>query len=258
MRLDKYLALASIGTRKVVKEYIYQGKVKVNGIINYEPYFIINEKEDVVEYLDHEIKNTKTICYIFNKPQGCITARSDATDKTVFDYFNGIDTSGLFPVGRLDKNTEGLLLITNNGDLNHQLMHPEKHIEKTYYFWAVGTVSEEGIKCIEEGVDIGYESITKPAKIVIVKKGMYTELAKIMENEGCTTVKKHLFKQEVVAGYITISEGMKHQVKRMLKHIGCYVVYLKRVSIGNLVLDESLKKGEYRILSEKEWKDKIY
>jgi len=257
MRLDKYLALASIGTRKVVKGYIYQGNIKVNGIVNYEPHYIMDEEKDAVKYLDNQIKEIKKIYYIFNKPQGCITARSDATDKTVFDYFNDIDTSGLFPVGRLDKDTEGLLLITNDGDLNHQLMHPDKHIDKTYYFWAIGTVDDEGIKCIEDGVNIGYASITKPAKIVIVKSGLYDELAEVMEQDGCKINKKDLFKKEVIAGYITISEGMKHQVKRMLKHVGCYVIYLNRVSIGNLSLDENLKKGEYRILSEKELKNKI-
>lgn len=252
MRLDKYLALASIGTKKAVKGYIYQGKVAVNGSTNCHPADSVDENKDIISYLGKEINGTQKTYYMFHKPQGCITARSDTTDKTVFHYFNSIDTTGLFPIGRLDKDTEGLLLLTNDGDFSHSLMNPQEKIEKTYFFWAIGTIDEEKIQQIETGVDIGYPSITKPAKLRVTKRGDFCQLAETIQAEGCKITQKNLYHQKVVAGYLIISQGMKHQVKRMLKHIGCDMIYLKRVSIGNLSLDETLKKGEYRLLSEKE------
>ncbi len=246
MRLDKYLSLAQIGTRKKVRQYIYQGDVKVNGQVIQIPAEEINEEMDCVSYEGEEITTIEKVCYMFNKPQGCVTAKRDATHKTIFDYFTDVDTTGLFAVGRLDRDTEGLILVTNDGDLNHRLMDPEHHVEKTYYFWAFGTIDAKGIKAIQHGVDIGEHEITMPGKVEIVKIGSYTELKVEMEQVGCHTIKHNLYKQKVTAGYLTISEGKKHQVKRMMRSIGCYVVYLKRVSIGNLKLDESLKKGEYR------------
>ncbi len=246
MRLDKYLSLAQIGTRKKVKEYIYQGDVTVNGQIIQIPAQEIDEQVDRISYRGEEITDIGKVCYMFNKPQGCVTAKRDANSKTIFDYFTDVDTAGLFAVGRLDRDTEGLILITNDGNLSHQLMDPEHHVEKTYYFWVFGTIDEKGVGALQQGVDIGENEITMPAKIEIVKAGSYTELKNEMEQDGCQVVKRNLFKQEVTSGYLTISEGKKHQVKRMMRSIGCYVVYLKRVSIGNLKLDEGLKKGEYR------------
>ncbi len=246
MRLDKYLALAQIGTRKKVREYIYQGNVKVNGQVILLPAEEIDEEIDIVSYLEKEIIDIKSVCYMFNKPQGCVTAKSDATHKTIFDYFTDVDTTGLFAVGRLDRDTEGLILVTNDGELNHQLMNPDHHVEKTYYFWVFGGIDEVKMEAIRQGIDIGESELTKPAKIEIVTTGSYTELKDEMEREGCRVIKHNLYTQEVTAGYLTISEGKKHQVKRMMRSIGCYVVYLKRISIGNLKLDISLKKGEYR------------
>ncbi|WP_244835053.1 pseudouridine synthase [Clostridium sp. BJN0001] len=242
MRLDKFLAESGIGTRRNVRNYIKDEMVKVNGEIISEPAIDIKENTDVIEYLDKEVKYKGKVYYMFNKPKGCITARTDKIHKTVFDYFYKENMNGIFHVGRLDKDTEGLLLFTNDGEFEHNLMSPDNHVEKKYYFSALGSLDENDIKKLENGVlIINSKVLTKPAKVEILKNEVY-------ENDS------ENYKQKVVSGYITISEGRKHQVKRMLKAVGCFVVYLKRISIGNLLLDETLKEGEYRFLTEDEIK----
>ena len=253
MRLDKFLAEASVGTRKKVRTYIKEGMVKVNGEFITEPAIEINEKTDIIEYLDEIVDYTGKVYYMFHKPAGCITARKDEINKTVFDYFHDINMNGVFHVGRLDKDTEGLLLFTNNGEFEHHLMHPQKHVEKTYYFCALGSLDEEDRKALEQGVYIGKgEILTKPAKIEVHKCGMYKEFRNEISIDKLDNINSNHYDQPVVSGYLTISEGRKHQVKRMLKAVGCFVVYLKRVSIGGLMLDESLKRGEYRFLEQDE------
>ncbi|SHK65203.1 pseudouridine synthase [Hespellia stercorisuis] len=249
MRLDKYVSLARIGTRKKVKEYIYRGEVQVNGETVLVPALEVDEKSDEISYCGKVISGIDRICYMFYKPQGCVTAKNDGNHKTVFSYFPELDTAGLFAVGRLDRDTEGLLLITNDGDLNHRLMKPEHHVEKTYFFWVFGAIDEAGVQAVRQGMDIGQGERAKPGEIEIVAAGTYTELRGEMERDGCQVVKQNLHRQDVTAGYLTISEGKKHQVKRMMRSIGCYVVYLKRVSIGRLKLDEELEKGGYRELT---------
>jgi len=190
---------------------------------------------------------------MFHKPAGCITARKDADNKTVFDFFHEDNTNGIFHVGRLDKDTEGLLLFTNDGDFDHQLMCPEKHVEKKYFFWALGSLDDEDRNRLENGISIGEgEALTKPAKIEVVKCGNYEELEQETEIGNLCKIQSKYHHQSVVCGYLIISEGRKHQVKRMLKAVGCYVVYLKRISIGELTLDETLEKGQYRMLTEEE------
>lgn len=253
MRLDKFLAEASVGTRKKVRNYIKEGMVKVNGNLITEPAIEINENMDIIEYLDDIVNYAGKVYYMFHKPAGCITARKDEMNKTVFDYFNKVNMNGIFHVGRLDKDTEGLLLFTNDGEFEHHLMHPQKHVEKTYYFWALGSLDEEDKKQLEQGVYIGKgEILTKPAKIKVYKCGMYKEFRNEISIDRLDNIDSNYYDQPVVSGYLTISEGRKHQVKRMLKAVGCFVVYLKRISIGGLILDESLKKGEYRFLKEEE------
>lgn len=253
MRLDKFLAESSVGTRKKVRNYIKENMVKVNGEFITEPATEINEKIDVIEYLDEVVDYAGKVYYMFHKPAGCITARKDAINKTVFDFFDNVNMNGIFHVGRLDKDTEGLLLFTNDGEFEHHLMHPQKHVEKTYYFWALGSLDEEDMKQLEQGVYIGKgEILTKPAKINIHKCGRYNEFKEEISIESLNNIDSNQYDQPVVSGYLTISEGRKHQVKRMLKAVGCFVVYLKRVSIGGLKLDESLKRGEYRFLREEE------
>lgn len=250
MRLDKFLQEAAIGRRKTVRIYIKDGMVKVNGEIVSEPAIDINEKQDVIEYLDKKVIHKGKVYYMFNKPAGCITATKDNIHKTVFDYFNE-DLNGVFHVGRLDKDTEGLLLFTNDGEFEHKIMYPQKHVEKTYFFWALGSLNEERQEQLENGVYIGEsKELTKPAKVKVHKCGIYKDYISEIPNNDL----KNKDNQSVVCGYLTISEGQKHQVKRMLKAVGCYVIYLKRISIGGLMLDESLKMGEYRSLTEKEIK----
>lgn len=255
MRLDKYLAEASVGTRKVVRNYVKDGKVSVNNQVITDPAMEFDENNDVVKYLEQVIIHTGKVYYMFYKPAGCISARKDANRKTVLDYFDLVNINGLFPVGRLDIDTEGLLFLTNDGEFNHQLMHPKKHVDKNYFFIAFGSLDLEDKKRLETGINIGLdEFMTKPAKIKIVKEGLYQEfkMLKEMEIDKVIYKKKIMDLQPVVSGYLTISEGRKHQVKRMLKAVGCYVVYLKRVSIGEVMLDESLQKGQYRTLTEEE------
>jgi 16S rRNA pseudouridine516 synthase len=253
MRLDKFLAESSVGTRKKVRNYIKEGMIKVNGNFITEPAIEINENTDIIEYLDNIVDYAGKVYYMFNKPAGCITAKKDAINKTVFDFFHEVNMDGVFHVGRLDKDTEGLLLFTNDGEFEHDLMHPQKHVEKTYYFWALGYLNEEDIKKLEQGVYIGKgEILTKPAKVEVYKSGMYKEFRNEIFIDKLDNINSNHYDQPVVSGYLTISEGRKHQVKRMLKAVGCFVVYLKRVSIGGLMLDESLNKGEYRFLTQDE------
>lgn len=255
MRLDKFLAQSSVGRRKEVRVYIKEGMVKVNGEVVTEPAMEINENIDVIEYLDNIVQYMEKVYYMFNKPAGCITAKRDADNKTVFDFFHDVNVDGLFHVGRLDKDTEGLLLFTNDGEFEHKLMCPQKHVEKTYFFWALGFLEEEDIKALEQGVYIGKgEILTKPAKIQVDKYGTYEEFKHEISIDNLECIDSKQYNQPMVSGYLTISEGRKHQVKRMLKAVGCYVVSLKRVSIGELTLDESLNKGQYRSLTEAEVK----
>jgi len=253
MRLDKFLAESSIGRRREVRNYIKEGMVKVNGDVITEAAIEINESSDVIEYLGTAVAYTGKVYYMFNKPAGYITARKDTINKTVFDLFNDVNMNRVFHVGRLDKDTEGLLLFTNDGEFEHQLMYPQKHVEKTYFFWALGSLDEEDMMQLEQGIYIGKDGIlTKPAKIEVQKYGMYKEFKHEMVIESLYNIDSNHYDQPVVSGYLTISEGRKHQVKRMLKAVGCYVVYLKRVSIGGLMLDESLEKGQHRVLTEVE------
>lgn len=250
MRLDKFLAESSVGTRKTVRSYIKDCMVNVNGDLITEPAIEINESSDVIEYLGTVVAYTGKVYYMFNKPAGYITARVDKSHKTVFDFFDDVNMNGVFHVGRLDKDTEGLLLFTNDGEFEHQLMYPQKHVEKTYFFWALGSLDQEDRNQLEQGIYIGKgEILTKPAKIEVQKYGMYKEFKHEMPIENLNNIDSNHYNQAVVSGYLTISEGRKHQVKRMLKAVGCYVVYLQRVSIGGLMLDESLEKGQYRLLT---------
>lgn len=252
MRLDKFLAEAGIGKRKDVREYIKQGLVMVNGEILKEPALEIKENIDVVYYKDKLVKSKGKVYYMFNKPSGCITATKDKDSKTVFDYFNE-DMNGVFHVGRLDKDTEGLLLLTNDGEFEHHLMHPTKHVNKTYFFWALGFLNDDDKESLEDGIFLEQGKVlAKPAKIEIYKEGNYLDFKDEICIESLENIHSKNYNPKVVSGYLTISEGKKHQVKRMLKAVGCYVVYLKRVAIGDLKLDESLEKGQYRKLTKDE------
>lgn len=190
---------------------------------------------------------------MFHKPSGCITAKSDATHKTVMEYFTPELQEELHPVGRLDKDTEGLLLFTNDGKWNQDLMHPENHVEKRYFFWVLGELNEEKRKQLEQGVFlVGAKERTMAARLEMGEKAELQEIEYLFRGKKCSNVVKNPRNHIVMSGYLTIKEGKKHQVKRMLKAVGCYVVYLKRVSIGKLVLDDTLQPGEYRELKPEE------
>lgn len=253
MRLDKFLAEAAIGTRKAVRILVKEGKISVNDEVILEPAAEINENSDTINYLGKNVIHTGKRYYMFYKPSGCVTARKDIKEKTVLDYFDNETANGLFPVGRLDKDTEGLILLTNDGEFDHKIMHPDKHVDKTYFFWAFGTLDEASKKHLNTGVIIGKdEALAKASHILVDKEGTFREHRSKMDLENMKTIKIKDDNQQVVSGYITISEGRKHQVKRMLKAVGCYVIYLKRISIGELKLDESLNKGQYRQMDENE------
>ena len=191
--------------------------------------------------------------YLFNKPSGCITACRDARHKTVMDYFDEETARDLFPIGRLDKDTEGMLIITNDGPLFYELMLPEHKVKKTYFFWALGSISEEKIKEIESGVSIYNDPtvVTSPAKFTLLEKKTLYDIKHLLSYEdGKLTRRKG--ELPVFSALLTITEGKKHQVKRMIKYAGSRILYLKRVAIGALKLDESLNPGEYREMSEDE------
>lgn len=192
--------------------------------------------------------------YMMNKPQGCITARSDALQKTVMEYFPKELADSLFPVGRLDKDTEGLLLFTNDGQFDQKLMHPRHHAPKRYYLFATGELSVEAIERIESGQKLlGEDKVTKGAVIMITERGRYEEFEKRFVPKKRFRDNEFNRNRAVFAAELEIYEGKKHQVKRMLLAEGCRVIYLKRLEIGGVKLDESLRPGEYRKLTRDEY-----
>lgn len=228
LRLDKYLTEMGLGTRSEVKKVVGKGLVQINGVIIKKPEFKLETESDEVIYQGNPVAYVKYEYYMLNKPAGVISATEDPRETTVVDLIAGKQRQDLFPVGRLDKDTEGLLLITNDGALAHRLLSPKKHVDKTYYARIDGEVTPEDVEAFAEGIDIGDEKLTLPAKLVILQSGCESEIE------------------------LTIREGRFHQVKRMFHARGKDVVYLKRLRMGSLVLDEKLKTGEYRELTKKE------
>lgn len=226
MRIDKYLTECNIGSRSEVKNYLKKGAVTVNGITAKAADLKIDEQTADVAYQGKPVLYQKYYYYMLNKPAGVVSATKDNVSKTVLDICGDIYGKDLFPIGRLDKDTEGLLLLTNDGGLSHRLLSPKKHVEKTYYVKTARPLQEKDIDKLEAGVDIGEEKPTQPAKVRLL--------------------------EEKTQIYLTITEGKFHQVKRMLHAVGNEVVYLKRISIGGLMLDESLTSGEYRKLTPEE------
>ena len=174
MRLDKFLCELNIGTRSEVKNYIRKGQITVNGIVEKKSDLKIDENQDVIFYQGEELSYQKYTYYMLNKPSGVVSATRDNTADTVLDLLKGVQARNLFPVGRLDKDTEGLLLITNDGDLSHRLLSPKKHVDKTYLLQIHHPLSQQEIKQLEEGVDIGDEKITLPAKVHVLNENQIT------------------------------------------------------------------------------------
>lgn len=192
--------------------------------------------------------------YMMNKPQGCITARKDALQRTVMEYFPEELADVLFSVGRLDKDTEGLLLFTNDGQFDQKLMHPKHHAPKKYYLFATGELGSEAIDRIESGQLLtGEDKPTKGAAMTITERGKYEDFEKRFTPKKRFRDNEFNRNRPVFAATLEIYEGKKHQVKRMMLAEGCRVIYLKRFEIGGVKLDESLKPGEYRKLTEAEY-----
>lgn len=228
IRLDKYLADAGAGSRADVKKQIRWGKVTVDGKTIRQPEFKLDEATAEVTYKKEPVVYQKMKYYMLHKPAGVVSATNDKKEKTVLDLLDAKIKKDMFPVGRLDKDTEGLLIITNDGDLAHRLLSPKKHVDKVYYAKVDGVVTQKDVEIFAEGMDIGNEEVAKPSKLVILKSDEISEIE------------------------LTIQEGKFHQVKRMFQAVGKEVVYLKRLSMGTLKLDETLEPGKYRALTKEE------
>lgn len=228
VRLDKYLADMGIGTRSEVKTYIKKGRVIVDGDIEKDSSRKIDVANSVVLFDNTKLEYRQYEYLMLNKPAGVVSATIDNVSKTVIDLIDEDYKKELFPVGRLDKDTEGFLLLTNDGELAHNLLSPKKHVGKVYFAKIQGKVTENEVNRFKEGIKLEEDFTTLPAKLKIVEAG------------------------EVSSIEVTIFEGKFHQVKRMFEAVDMKVIYLKRLSMGKLMLDESLAPGEYRRLTEKE------
>lgn len=227
MRLDKFLCEMNIGTRSQVKDYIKHGYVTVNSSAAQKPDMKIDENNDKISFRGEELSFEKNVYYMLNKPAGVVSATKDNTADTVLSLIDDNTRKDIFPVGRLDKDTEGLLIITNDGELAHRLLSPKKHVDKTYLVKTAALVSTDDAERLETGIDIGDDKPTASAKVEILSDDQIL---------------------------LTIHEGRFHQVKRMLKAVDNEVIYLKRISFGKLTLDESLRPGDSRRLTEAEVK----
>lgn len=235
MRLDKFLVEMGKGTRSQIKEMAKKGRIQINGIVIKATDEKIDPEKDAVLLDGQPVSYAHTEYFMLNKPAGTVSATEDGKYPTVISLIGSALRKDLFPVGRLDLDTEGLLLITNDGAMAHELLSPKKHVDKIYLAYIEGTLPKDAKKQMKEGLVIEEGVKTLPAELVILppQEGM---------KEGLTAVS------------LRIHEGKFHQVKRMFEVLGCKVVYLKRVTMGPLVLDPSLKPGEYRGLKEKELK----
>lgn len=229
MRLDKLLANMGYGSRKEVKQLLKGGVVKVDGTPIKDAKFHVNVEEQEVMIHGEVVEYKEFVYLMMHKPPGVISATEDDNHETVVDLLEMEDAIfDPFPVGRLDIDTEGFLLLTNDGKLAHQLLSPKKHVPKKYYAKVAGVVTEEDVKEFQKGVilDDGYE--TKPGELTILHSDEISEIE------------------------LVITEGKFHQVKRMFEAVGKKVIYLKRTEMGPLVLDEELELGQYRELTDEE------
>ena len=227
LRLDKYLTEMGCGTRSQVKKEILKGSVSVNGEIAKKAERKVDTEKDEIIFKGEKIFYAGYEYFMLNKPAGVVSATEDKKERTVIDLIKESKRKDLFPAGRLDKDTEGLLLITNDGQLAHRLLSPKKHVDKTYRVRPEKPLSAEDIHRLESGLEIGDDKPTSPAKAVLTEDGDLL---------------------------LTIHEGRFHQVKRMLQAIGNQVLTLERIRFGSLSLDPALSRGDYRALTEEEIK----
>jgi 16S rRNA pseudouridine516 synthase len=229
MRIDKLLANLGYGSRKEVKKLLKSGAVKIDGETVKDAKEHVDPKINQVTVHGETVEYKEFIYLMMNKPQGVLSATEDAYQETVLDLLELEDAIYKpFPVGRLDKDTEGLLLLTNDGQLAHRLLSPKKHVPKTYFAVIDGEVTEKDVEAFRKGVTLDDGYLTKPGELKILKSGIRSDIE------------------------LTITEGKFHQVKRMFEAVGKRVVYLKRISMGPLRLDEDLELGEYRELTDEE------
>ncbi len=240
IRIDKYLSNQGIGTRTEVKKLIKLGKVANNGNVVKDQGIKVDIDTDLVTVSGKQVSYDKYIYIMLNKPKGVISATEDKKEQTVIDIINHPLKLKIFPVGRLDKDTTGLLLLTNDGALAHSLLSPKKHVDKNYTALIDGIISNETIDFFEKGVILedGYK--TMPAKLIIQKDNKFINSIKRKETISYTQAS------------ITIKEGKFHQVKRMFESVNMKVIELNRDRMGTLKLDNQLKLGDYRELTKEE------
>lgn len=228
MRLDKFLSAAAGVSRKDAKALIRSGQVTVNGATARAGDCQVQEDADRICCGGAQLYYRRYWYYMLNKPPGYVCATRDSREPTVLELLEGEGEKGLFPVGRLDKDTVGLLLLTNDGALAHNLLSPARHVPKTYFARVGGVLTEREAAAFAEGLEIGDKRRTLPAELNILQSG------------------------EVSEAEITLREGRFHQIKRMFLAVGMETIYLKRLRMGSLCLDEGLAEGEYRPLDERE------
>ena len=231
MRLDKFLVACAVGSRTEVKNLLKAGRVTVNGKKEKSAKLQIDEERDEIRFDDQVLEYEEFVYYMMNKPQGVISATEDPKHRTVLDLLDDYGRAKeVFPVGRLDIDTHGLLLLTNDGQLAHALLSPKRHVDKTYLARVKGIMTQEDVETFAKGIPLK-DFTCQPAKL---------ELISIDSEKNQSLVR------------VTIAEGKFHQVKRMVAYCGKEVIDLQRLTMGTLILDEKLKRGEWRRLSKEE------
>ena len=229
MRIDKFLSNMGVASRTESSKAARQGGILVNGAAVKKADVHIDPEKDVVTYLGRKIEYRKYTYILMNKPDGVVSATEDGRDKTVIDLLpEELQKLNLFPCGRLDKHTLGLVMLTDDGDLAHRLLSPKHHVKKKYYFESKFPLTDDEISYLEKGATLEDGYVTKPSEI-------------------------ELF-EDKKSGHITLVEGKYHQIKRMLESVNNKITYLERITFGPLVLDENLERGEWRFLTENEIK----
>ena len=231
MRLDKFLVACAVGSRTEVKNFLKSGRVTVNGKKEKSAKLQINEETDEICFDGQKLEYEEFVYYMMNKPQGVISATEDPKHKTVLNLLDDYARAKeVFPVGRLDIDTHGLLLLTNDGKLAHALLSPKRHVDKTYLAQINGVMTDADVETFAQGVPLK-DFTCQPAKLELVSVDTEKEESLVR---------------------VTIAEGKFHQVKRMVAYCGKEVVDLQRLTMGTLTLDEDLKRGEWRRLSKEE------
>ncbi len=245
MRLDRFLAEMGAGTRGQIRDAAKNGRIQVNGVVEKRPERKLFPEEDTVTFDGRRVAYAAFEYYMLNKPQGVVSATEDNRYQTVVELIGERKRGDLFPVGRLDIDTEGLLLITNDGALAHRLLSPKKHVDKRYLAVVEGRLPDDAAEQFAAGIVLADGTVTMPARLEAADAFPCGKVA-----SGTFSVLPDGGESRQVI--VTIREGKFHQVKRMFETLGCRVTYLKRLSMGSLVLDESLRPGQYRPLTDEE------